>query len=144
MIEHWYRLPRGAVESPSWRSSKVTWTTAPGVPAWAGVGQNGFQRSFPTSNILWFCGLILYKNLEICYFYYKNKQTPPPPTTKKLLWNFFYLFFNVELAAVIKNVKVFVKICYSFSSSIWCKVRLNSEYFQKLHITVINKSAFRK
>lgn len=58
VTEHWYRMPREAVDSPSLEMStwNMTWSWATcsiGPCSKDGAEQDGLHRSPPTSNILW-------------------------------------------------------------------------------------------
>ena len=63
VTEHWNRLPREVLESPSRRYSRLIWTrSCTACCRWPcfgmGVGLDSPQRSLPTPNILWFCDLV--------------------------------------------------------------------------------------
>lgn len=60
VTEHWHRLSRQAVKSPTWRSSKNDWTWAwvpalSGCPIWSRGWTRWIQRPCTTSAILEFC-----------------------------------------------------------------------------------------
>ena len=64
VTEHWNRLPREAVDSPSLRYSRPAWTKSCAACCrrhcfGRRVGLDDQQRSLPTPNILWFCDSVL-------------------------------------------------------------------------------------